>query len=69
MINKDIDLLQELDSVSQIHFLNRSDIDQIMTDFAVRILPSLKIERMSVWLFNSFKTALISIGEYDTRTK
>lgn len=69
MLNKDINLLEELDSVSQIHFLNRSDIDQIMTDFAVRILPSLKIERMSVWLFNSFKTALISIGEYDTRTK
>lgn len=69
MLSKDVDLLEELDSVSQIHFLKRSDIDQIMTDFAVRILSSLHIERMNVWLFNTDKTALISIGEYDTRTK
>jgi two-component sensor histidine kinase len=69
MLNKDINLLEELDSVSQIHFLDRSDIDHIMTDLAIRILPSLLIERMNVWLFNREKTALISIGEYDTRTK
>ncbi|MDZ4665146.1 MAG: histidine kinase dimerization/phosphoacceptor domain -containing protein [Bacteroidota bacterium] len=69
MLEKDIHLLEELDSVSQIHFLDRNDIDHIMTDLAIRILPSLRIERMSVWLFNSEKTALISIGEYDTRTE
>lgn len=68
MLSKDINLLEELDSVSQIHFLKRRDIDQIMKDFAVRILSSLNIERMNVWLFNTEKTALISIGEYDTRT-
>lgn len=69
MPNKDINLLEELDSISQIHILKRGDIDQIMVDFAKRILPSLRIERMNVWLFNPERTALISIGEYDIRTK
>ncbi len=69
MLNKDINLLEELDSVSQIHFLKRSDIDQIMLDFAKRILPSLQIERINIWLFNQQKNAIISIGEYDSRTK
>jgi len=69
MLNKDVNLLQELDSISQIHFLKRKDIDGIMIDFAARILPSLKIERINIWLFNADKTALISMGEYDTRTK
>lgn len=69
MLSKDIHLLEELDSVSQIHFLKRTDIDQIMIDFATRILPSLQIERVNVWLFNQQKTAIISVGEYDLRTK
>lgn len=69
MQNQDVNLLEELDSLSQIHTLKRNDIDVIMHDFATRILPSLLIERMSVWLFNPEKTAVISIGEYDSRTK
>ena len=68
MINQDINLLEELDSLSQIHFLKRDDIDTIMLDIAKRIIKSLKIERMSVWLFNPEKTAIISMGEYDNRT-
>jgi two-component sensor histidine kinase len=65
--NRGINLLEELDSISKIHFLKRKDIDAIMTDFAKHILKCLKIERMNVWLFNQEHTALISIGEYDTR--
>lgn len=64
---KEINLLEELNSISKIHFLHREDIDGIMTDFAKHILVCLKIERMSVWLFNPNHSALISIGEYDTR--
>lgn len=69
MLNKDVNLLEELDSISQIHSLKRNDIDSIMLEFAVRILPTLKIERINIWLFNADKTALISMGEYDSRTK
>lgn len=69
MIYQDVNLLEELDSLSQIHFLKRDDIDTVMQDIAKRILASLKIERMSVWLFNNEKTAIISMGEYDSRTK
>lgn len=69
MLSKDINLLEELDSISKVHVLNRHDVDQIMIDFAKRILPALKIERINVWLFNPEKTALISIGEYDSRTQ
>lgn len=65
--NRGINLLEELNSISKIHFLKRKDIDAIMTDFAKHILKCLKIERMNVWLFNPEHTALISIGEYDTR--
>ena len=64
---KEINLLEELNSISKIHFLHREDIDAIMTDFAKHILHCLKMERMNVWLFNPDHSALISIGEYDTR--
>jgi hypothetical protein len=30
---QDINLLEELNSISKIHFLHREDIDAIMTDF------------------------------------
>lgn len=66
---QDINLLEELNSISKIHFLHREDIDSIMTDFAKHILMCLKMERMNVWLFNPDQSALISIGEYDTRNK
>lgn len=69
MLEKELNLLEELDSISKIHSLKRENIDQIMVDFAKSILPTLRIERMNVWLFNSSQTALISIGEYDTRTE
>ncbi len=66
---KEVNLLEELNSISKIHFLKREDIDTIMIDFAKRILFCLKMERMNVWLFNQDQSALVSIGEYDMRTK
>ena len=69
MVNEEIILLAELDSLSQKHFLKRDYVDTMMQDIAKRVILSLRIERMSVWLFNPEKTALISMGEYDNRTK
>ncbi|MBL7912128.1 MAG: hypothetical protein JNJ41_13800 [Bacteroidia bacterium] len=66
---QEINLLEELNSLSKIHFLTPNDIDAIMEDFAKRILLCLRVERMNVWLFNQDHSALISIGEYDTRSK
>ena len=66
---QEVNLFEELNSISKIHFLKRDDIDHIMIDFAKRILFCLKMERMNVWLFNQDQSALISIGEYDMRTK
>ena len=34
-----------------------------------QVLVALRIERVNVWIFNPEKTALVSIGEYDKRTK
>lgn len=67
--DQEVNLLEELNSISKIHFLHREDIDAIMTDFAKHILHCLKMERMNVWLFNPDHSALISIGEYDTGNK
>lgn len=64
-----INLLQELDSISKIHTLTRDDIDSMMIEFAHRITVALKIERMSVWLFNEGKTAVVSMGEYELHQK
>ena len=64
-----INLLEELNSISKIHTLKRDDIDNLMVEFAQRILASLKIERMSVWLFNEAKDRVISMGEYDLPNK
>ncbi len=63
-----VNLLQEIDSVSKIHILHREDIDALMIEMAKRIVASLHIERMSVWLFNPEHTAIISMGEYDLRS-
>ncbi len=60
-----INLLAEINSLSKIHTLKRHDIDAMMIEFAKRILVTLRIERMSVWLFNKKKDAVISMGEYD----
>lgn len=68
MIESSINLLEEIDSASQIHTLQRGDIDALMLEFAKRITHTLKIERLSVWLFNDKRDAIISMGEYDTRT-
>lgn len=68
MIDDSINLLEELDNVSRIHVLDRDDIDQLMIEFARRILVTLKIERVNVWVFNQERDAIISIGEYDSRT-
>lgn len=63
-----INLLEEIDSVSKIHILQRDDIDNLMIEMAKRIVVCLRIERMSVWLFNPEHTAIISMGEYDLRS-
>ncbi len=68
MLDKSINLLEEIDSASKIHHLQRDDIDALMLEFATRITATLHIERMSVWIFNPKKDAIISMGEYDTRT-
>jgi two-component sensor histidine kinase len=68
MLDESINLLEELDNVSKIHILDRDDIDALMLEFARRILTTLRIERVNVWLFNPEKDAIISIGEYDLRT-
>lgn len=68
-INFQIDLLEELESLSRVHTLKRDDIDDIMLEFSKRIVSALKIERTSAWLFNSEKSAMCSIGEYDKRTE
>lgn len=63
-----VNLLEEIDSVSKIHVLKRDDIDNLMIEMAKRIVVCLRIERMSVWLFNPEHTAIISMGEYDLRS-
>jgi len=67
MDDKPIDLLTEINALSKIHTLQRDDIDTIMLEFAQRILAAFRIERMSVWILNSSKDQLVSMGEYDTR--
>jgi len=69
MIDQSINLLEELDNVSRIHILDRDDIDALMLEFARRIVATLKIERVNVWLFNKEKDSIVSIGEYDLRTQ
>lgn len=64
MDHSQVNLLHELDSLSRIHSLKREDIDNLMTEFARRILAALRIDRMSVWLCNPEKDTLVSIGEY-----
>jgi len=66
--DRTFDLLEELDSISKIHALKRNDIDDIMNEFSKRIVSALKIDRISAWLFDSEKSAMYSIGEYDERT-
>lgn len=65
----EINLLEELDSVSSIHQLNRDDIDALMLACAQKASQLFEIERVNAWLLNKNNDAIISIGEYDTRTK
>lgn len=67
MLNDSINLLEEMDSVSRIHILHREDIDELMTVIGHRVVLALKIERISAWLFNPEKDAIVSMGEYDLR--
>lgn len=69
MLDPTIDLLEELDNISKIHWLERSDVDHIMTDIAARLVATLKIERVSIWLLNHEQDALVSMGEYDLRKR
>ena len=62
-------LLEEIDSVSKIHVLKRDDIDNLMIEVSKRITAGLHIERLSAWLFNNDKSAIISMGEYDIRSR
>lgn len=65
--HQSVNLLNELDSLSKMHVLDRETIDGMMVEFAIKINKALRIERISVWLFNQEKNLLISIGEYDDR--
>jgi two-component sensor histidine kinase len=67
MLDDSINLLEEIDSVSKIHALQRDDIDELMKMMGNHVVLALKIERTSVWLFNHEKDAIVSIGEYDLR--
>ena len=69
MLIEEINLLDELDNLSRIHFLEREDIDHIMEGIGKQILVAVQIERVNVWIFNQEKTAIVSIGEYDGRTQ
>ncbi len=69
MLNEEINLLDELDRLSNIPSNNQENVDVMIIEIAKQILIALQIERVNVWLFNKEKTALISIGEYDSRTK
>jgi len=64
---EEIDLLEEINSISKIHTLKRDDIDRIMIELAQRITQSLRIERISVWLMDAKGSSIVSIGEYDSR--
>ncbi len=68
-IEEQIDLLSELDNISKIHIIERDGIDELMFQFSTRIVKSLRIERISAWILDKKQEALISIGEYDHRTK
>src|SRR5688572_4450965 len=68
-VDEKVDLLQELDSISKIHVLQRDDIDKLIWEFSTRIVKTLRIERISAWLFDQDRKVLVSVGEYDSRTK
>lgn len=68
-VDETVDLLQELDSISKIHVLQRDDIDKLIWEFSTRIVKTLRIERISAWLFDQDRKVLVSVGEYDSRTK
>src|SRR6218665_213608 len=68
-IDDQIDLLAELDNISKIHIIERDDIDLLIWEFSTRIVKSLKIERISAWILDQKQESLISMGEYDDRTK
>jgi two-component sensor histidine kinase len=67
VLDDSINLLEEIDSVSKMHFLQRDDIDELMTIIGHRVVLALKIERISVWLFNQERDAIVSMGEFDLR--
>ncbi len=69
MQENSINLVEELDNASKIHFLERDDIEKLMVEFGKRIVKVLKIERINVWLFTSGGENIISVGEYDAPTK
>lgn len=65
---ENVNLLEELDSLSKIHPFGRDKIDELMLVVAKRITAALKIERLNAWLFSgNDQSKLISIGEYDIR--
>lgn len=62
-------LLEEIDSISTLHVLKRDDIDAILEEIGRKILICLKIDRVSVWLFDEQRTALVSIGEVEAQSR
>jgi len=67
MDSSTINLIEEINQLSQVHSLDRSDISNMMYEFAKRITPILKIEKFSVWMMNDDQDKIVSVGEFDLR--
>jgi len=62
MFDDTVNLLEEINSISKVHTLQPDDIDDLMIQMAKRILVSLEIDHLSVWLFNTENSAIVSMG-------
>ena len=68
MLVSNFNLLEEINSVSKIHSLKRDDIDAIVIEISKRLTAAFRIEKISAWLFNTNRDAIISMCEYDLPT-
>lgn len=69
MLTEEINISHELETLSKKCYGEGEEIDKVMLDMAKHVLETLKIERINIWLFNKDQTAIVSIAEYDGRTK
>lgn len=69
MLSEEINISNELETLSKKCYGQGNEIDQVMLDMAKHVLATLNIERVNIWLFNKDQSAIVSIAEYDGRTK